>query len=113
MKQNQKEFMIDLANIAVFDNVLEDIFIVKKGSHNRYAGWVTLLQEDDPDKTLYKITPQNLWASIRKVCDENVDGLEDETEKNILLADKRLDTSVLEPDDILVLFHLACFGELQ
>jgi len=113
MKQNQKDFMINLANLAVFNDVIQDSFVVKKGSHNKYAGWVTLLQEDDPDKTLYKITPQNLWEATCKVVEENVDGVDDEIEMRILLANKRMDASVLEPDDILVLFHLACFGELS
>jgi len=112
MKPNQKQFMIDLANIAVFDNIVQESFIVKKGSHNRFAGLVTLLLEDDPDKTLYKITPQNLWESVCKICQENIDGLEDEIEMRILLANKRFDASILESDDILTLFRLACFGEL-
>jgi hypothetical protein len=114
MKQEQKEFCIDIVNVAVFDNVLSDWCIVKNGSHNKYAGMVTLYFEDDEDKELHKINPQKIGDVIKSICEDDVNhmNVSDEMEMRVLLANKRLDASVLEPEDVLGIFQVAVFGEV-
>jgi len=116
MNQQEKDFVIDVVNISAFNNVLEDWCNVKKNSHNRYAGLLKVWfdEDDDGDSHDYKaINPSVIWKSIQSICVDNFEGLDEEVEKRILLANKRLDASILEHEDILAIFSVAFFEEVQ
>lgn len=118
MNQQEKDFVIDVVNVAAFNGVLNDWCNVKKNSHNRYAGLLKVWfdEDDDGDSHEYKtINPSVIWKSVQSICVgvDSFEGLDEETEKRILLANKRLDASVLEHEDILAIFQIALFEEVQ
>lgn len=116
MNQQEKDFVIDVVNVAAFNGVLNDWCNVKKNSHNRYAGLLTVWFDEDDDDSAHeykKINPSLIWKSIQDICVNSFEGLDEETEKRILLANKRLDASVLEHEDILSIFQVALFEEVQ
>ena len=102
--------------MAFFNGVLNDWCNVKSGSHNRYAGLLKVWfdEDDDGDSHEYKpVNPSLIWKSVQSICVDSFEGLDEETEKRILLANKRLDASVLEYEDILAIFQIALFEEVQ
>lgn len=116
MNQQEKDFVIDVVNVAAFNGVLNDWCNVKKNSHNRYAGLLKVWfdEDDDGDVHEYKtINPSLIWKSIQDICTKNFEGLDEEIEKRILLSNKRLDASVLEHEDILAIFSVGLFEEVQ
>jgi hypothetical protein len=69
---------------------------------------------DKEEETLYSITTRRLENVIDKVCHDATFVLDNEdTEINILRANKYLDTNYLEQEDIDTIFQLALFGEIR
>jgi hypothetical protein len=115
MNQVEKDYVIDVVNVAAFNGVLDGWCNVKKNSHNKYAGLITIWfddEDEDERHNLRKINPSLIWGAITDLCQKDFGGLDEEIEKRILLSFKRKDASVLEYDDILTIFQVAVFEEV-
>jgi hypothetical protein len=109
----RRQFCIDVVNMAVYDNILEWAKI-RKNSHNQYIGCVSLMfMNEDEEKVTLALGVKEISQIITKIFEEEIDNMDEDIEKNILYAIKRNDASLLESDEVNVIFQLACFGELQ
>jgi hypothetical protein len=115
MDEKRKQFCMDIVNLAVTNDVLLDWAKIKKDSHNKYAGLVSLWNiEDleDEDKILYKVKPTMIDNAIFLICKDMGVNFSPEIESNILYANKYQDASLLESDSINAIVQLATIGEL-
>jgi hypothetical protein len=97
---------------ALFDN--EMIFITwgEFRNFNRFGPSSDIYEKEED--ILYSITTRKLENIIDKICHDSSFVLDNEdTEINIMRANKYLDINYLDEEDIDVIFQLALFGEIR
>lgn len=106
-KEEKKDFMKSL-----FENEMNSIAWGEFRNFNRFGPSADIY--DKEEETLYSITTRKIENVIDRVCHDSTFVLEDEdTEINIMRANKYLDTNYLDQEDIDAIFQLALFGEIR
>jgi len=89
---------------------ISDWAIIK--DHNKYTGVFSFWLVDDEEKeTLYKVGTRSIDNALTRICNDPILIFEDEdSERNILWANKYKDVSRLTDEEISMIIQVAVFG---
>ena len=109
-KESKRQFYIDIVRSSYNSGIFNEWTKIRNGSYNQFSGTISFYVVGDDERTLHKINPkviESIFDSIIYKFDEME--MDDDMEKNFLLAYKRNDVSLLDENEFLFIFQMIVF----